>query len=144
MSMNGKVPTLISGVPNSAPSRATIRSQASAIPSAPASTWPLAAHSVGLPNSPINRNRSGNRSVPKCLCTSGTSAEKPARLAREHERRDQVVQELHRQRVAGVGLVERDRRDAAVRDLVAQRVEPVEPHQLTLTDASALRHAARI
>ena len=87
MIMNGKAPTLISGVPNSAPSFATIRSQASAIPSAPASTWPLAAHRVGLPSSPISRKSAGNRSVPKCLWTSGTSAEKPARLAPEEKTR---------------------------------------------------------
>ena len=79
--MNGNTPTLISGVPNRAPSRARIRSQASAIPSAPASTCPLAAQMVGLPSSPISRNRRGKRSVPKCLCASGTSAAKPARLA---------------------------------------------------------------
>ena len=80
MIMNGKTPTLISGVPKRALSRATIRSQASASPSAPASTWPLAAHSDGLPSSPISWNRRGKRSVAKCLCTSGTSAAKPARL----------------------------------------------------------------
>src|SRR3954462_8625226 len=42
MIMNGKTPTLISGVPNVAVSLATIRSQASATPSAPARTWPPA------------------------------------------------------------------------------------------------------
>ena len=81
MIMNGNRPTLISGVPNRAPSLAMIRSHASAIPSAPASTWPFAAQIVGLPSSPINRNSRGKRSVAKCLCTSGTSAAKPARLA---------------------------------------------------------------
>ena len=80
MMMNGNTPTLISGVPNRTPSRATIRSQASARPSAPASTCPLAAQIVGLPSSPIMRNSCGKRSVPKCLCTSGASAAKPARL----------------------------------------------------------------
>src|SRR6266540_2445939 len=44
MIMNGNAPTFISGVPNSAPSFATIRSQASAMPSEPARTWPFAAH----------------------------------------------------------------------------------------------------
>ena len=74
MIMNGKTPTLISGVPNVAPSLATIRSQQSASPSAPASTCPFAAQMVGLPSRMIVRNRRGKRSVPKCLCTSGTSA----------------------------------------------------------------------
>ena len=60
MIMNGNTPTLISGVPKRASSRATTRSHASASPSAPASTCPLAAHSVGLPSSPIRRNRRGN------------------------------------------------------------------------------------
>ena len=117
-----------------------IRSHASASPSAPASTCPLAAHSVGLPSSPISRNRRGKRSVPKCLCTSGASAAKPPRSPpRENtfscvevsttqrtasssraavERGDQVVEQLVRERVAGLGLVERDRGDA-VGDLVA-------------------------
>ena len=57
MIMNGKTPTLISGVPNVAPSRATIRSQASARPSAPASTWPLAAQIDGLPSWPMQREQ---------------------------------------------------------------------------------------
>ena len=81
MIMNGNSPTLISGVPNRAPSRATIKSHASAIPSAPASTWPLAAQIVGLPSSPISRNSRGNRSVAKCLWMSGASAANPPRLA---------------------------------------------------------------
>ena len=80
MIMNGNTPTLISGVPKVALSLATIRSQASASPSAPARTWPLAAQIVGLPSCPISLNRRGNRSVPKCLCTSGTSAANPSRL----------------------------------------------------------------
>ena len=74
MIMNGKTPTLISGVPNVAVCLATIRSQQSATPSEPASTWPLAAQIVGLPRLRMVRNRRGKRSVPKCLCTSGTSA----------------------------------------------------------------------
>ena len=80
MIMNGNTPTLISGVPNRTPSRAITRSHASASPSAPARTWPPAAQIVGLPSSPISRNRRGKRSVPKCLCTSGASAANPARL----------------------------------------------------------------
>ena len=78
--MNGNTPTLISGVPKRTPSRATTRSQASARPSAPASTCPLAAQIVGLPSSPTSRNSRGKRSVAKCFCTSGASAAKPARL----------------------------------------------------------------
>ena len=67
MIMKGNTPTLISGVPKRTPSRATIRSQASASPSAPASTWPFAAHSDGLPSSPISWNRRGKRSVREVL-----------------------------------------------------------------------------
>ncbi len=81
MIMNGNAPTLISGVPNSAPSLAITRSHASAMPSEPASTCPPAAHSDGLPSSPIRRNSLTKRSLPKCLCTSGTSPAKPPRLA---------------------------------------------------------------
>src|ERR1035441_9217204 len=55
MIMNGNRPTLISGVPKRTPSLATIRSQASARPSAPARTCPLAAQIEGLPSSPISR-----------------------------------------------------------------------------------------
>ena len=87
MIMNGNAPTLISGVPKRAPSRATIRSQASAIPSAPASTWPLAAQIDGLPSSPISRNSRGKRSVPRCLSTSGCSSAKPPRFAPEENTR---------------------------------------------------------
>ncbi len=83
--MNGNAPTLISGVPNVASSEATIRSQASAIPSAPASTCPRAAHSVGLPSPTISLNNPTKRSEPKCLCTSATSAAKPPRLAPEEK-----------------------------------------------------------
>ena len=79
MIMNGKTPTLISGVPKRAPSLATIRSHASASPSAPASTCPFAAQIVGLPSSPMSRKSRGNRSVAKCLSTSGAWAAKPAR-----------------------------------------------------------------
>ena len=77
------------------------------------------------------------RSVPKWRCTSGTSAAKPARLAPEEntfsceevsttqrtavvvarrlERGDQLAQQLVRERVASVRLVQRDRRDAGRR-----------------------------
>src|SRR6185295_14946816 len=54
MIMKGNTPTLISGVPKAAVSLATIRSQASASPCAPARTWPLAAQIVGLPSCPIS------------------------------------------------------------------------------------------
>ncbi len=83
MIMNGNVPTLISGVPNVASSLAMIRSHASAMPSAPASTCPRAAHSVGLPSCAISLNRPVKRSEAKCLSTSGASAPKPPRLAPE-------------------------------------------------------------
>ena len=76
--MKGNTPTLISGVPKRAPSLARIRSQHSASPSAPASTCPLAAQTVGLPRPMIFRNSRGKRSVAKCLCTIGTSAVKPS------------------------------------------------------------------
>ena len=79
--MNGNTPTLISGVPKVAVSLAITRSHESAMPSAPASTCPFAAHSVGLPSSPISRNSWTKRSEPKCLWTSGTSSPKPPRLA---------------------------------------------------------------
>ena len=81
--MNGNAPTLISGVPNVACSEATIRSHASAIPSAPASTCPRAAQMVGLPSDPISLNSSTKRSEAMCLATSGASWEKPPRLAPE-------------------------------------------------------------
>ena len=83
--MKGNVPTLISGVPKLASSEAMIRSHASAIPSAPASTCPPAAQTVGLPSSPISLNRPTKRSEPKCRSTSGVSAAKPPRLAPEEK-----------------------------------------------------------
>ena len=83
MIMNGNAPTLISGVPKVACSLAMIRSQASAMPSAPASTWPFAAQIVGLPSSPIRRKSCGNRAVPRWRWISGTSAAKPPRFAPE-------------------------------------------------------------
>jgi hypothetical protein len=139
MIMNGKTPTLISGVPNVTPSRATIRSHARASPSAPARTCPFAAQIVGLPSSPTSVNSRGNFVVPKCLWTSGTSAAKPARLPPELktfscvdvrtivvvagalERRDERVEHRVAQRVARVGVVEADRGDARL-DVVADRL----------------------
>ena len=105
--MNGKTPTLISGVPNVAPSLATIRSHASASPSAPASTWPLAAQIVGLPSSPI-------------------SAEQPRELVRAevlvHER--DVGGEAREVAAAGEHLlVRRGQHDAAHGVVVARALE---------------------
>ena len=86
--MNGNAPTLISGVPNSASSFAITRSQASAIPRAPASTCPFAAQIVGLPSSPSRRKSRTNRDpAAKCLWTSGTSPAKPPRLAPDEKTR---------------------------------------------------------
>ena len=85
MIMNGNTPTLISGVPKLAVSLATIRSQASATPSAPASTCPLAAQMVGLPSCMMVLNRRGKRSVPKCLCTGATSPANWSRLPPEEK-----------------------------------------------------------
>ena len=82
--MNGNAPTLISGVPNVACSEATIRSHASAIPSAPASTCPRAAHDrrlAELADQLEQARRSARRA--KCLCTSAISAAKPPRFAPE-------------------------------------------------------------
>src|SRR3954466_13498891 len=67
MIMNGKTPTLISGVPNVAFSDATIRSHASASPSAPARQCPLTAAIDGLPRSPISQKSRRNFSVPPGL-----------------------------------------------------------------------------
>ena len=83
--MNGNRPRLISGVPNSAVSLAMIRSQASASPSAPARTWPFTAQMVGLPSSPSTRKSRTKRSVAKCRCTSGVSAENCATLPPEEK-----------------------------------------------------------
>ena len=84
MIMNGKTPTLISGVPNVAFSLAITRSHASASPSAPARQCPRAAHSTGLPSSPMSVNSAGNFVVvSRCLWISGTSAANPARLPPE-------------------------------------------------------------
>ena len=83
MIMNGNRPRLISGVPNSAVSAATTRSQARAMPSAPASTCPFAAQIVGLPSPPITPNRRTKRSVAKWRWMSGVSAANCATLPPE-------------------------------------------------------------
>ena len=57
-----------------------IRSQASAIPSEPASTWPVAATIDGLPSSPSSMKTCGNSAVPMYLWAVGASAAKPPRL----------------------------------------------------------------
>jgi hypothetical protein len=100
MIMNGKAPTSISGVPKVASSLAITRSQASARPSAPASTWPRAAQTTGLPSSPIMRKRRGKRSVPACFSTSAASAEKPDRSAPAENTRS-CEEARTRQRTAG-------------------------------------------
>ena len=80
MIMNGNRPTLISGVPNPAPSLAMIRSQASAIPSEPASTWPVGGDDRGLAELAERLEDVGEGPVPKYLCAVGASAAKPPRL----------------------------------------------------------------
>ena len=47
----------------------------------PASTWPLAAQSEGLPSRGISRKNSRKRSEAKCFSTSAASAAKPPRSA---------------------------------------------------------------
>ena len=81
MIMYGKAPMLISGVQKSAPSLAITRSHESASPIPPATTWPLAAHSDGLPSRGIRRKNSRKRSVPKCFWIAGASEPKPPRSA---------------------------------------------------------------
>src|SRR5256885_1857808 len=74
MIMNGNTPTLISGVPKRADSLATIRSHASASPSAPARTCPLAAHRAGLPSSPTSVNSRTKRLVAPALAAPAPAA----------------------------------------------------------------------
>ena len=57
-----------------------IRSQARAIPSDPARTWPEAATIDGLPSSPSSMKTCGNSAVPMNLSEVGASAAKPPRL----------------------------------------------------------------
>ena len=163
MIMKGNTPTSISGVPKVALSLAMIRSHASATPSAPASTWPFAAQMVGLPSCMIVRNRRGKRSVPKCLCTIGTSAANWSRLppgredllvrggehhaahavvvARQLERRGEVREELVRERVARIGLIERDGGDAVVAHVVANCLQGHGVELYYARTASQLREA---
>ena len=140
MIMNGNRPTLISGVPKPALSLAMIRSQARAIPSAPASTWPLAATIDGLPSSPSSMNTCGKSAVPRYLWAVGASAAKPPRLPpaentfsceeastttrtassafAARSASSSSAQQLVGERVARLRVVERDRRDV-LGDLVA-------------------------
>ena len=135
MIMNGNRPTLISGVPKPALSLATIRSQASAIPSEPARTWPLAATIEGLPSSPSSTEDLRERPVPKNLSAVGASAAEAAEVAagredllvrggehddahgvvglRRAQRLEQLAQQLIGERVARLRVVEGDRGDAA-------------------------------
>ena len=78
--MNGNAPTLISGVPNVAASEATIRSHASAIPSAPASTCPRAAQIVGLPSAPISLNSPTKLLAAEVLVHQRNISGKPAEV----------------------------------------------------------------
>ena len=122
-----------------------IRSQASAIPSAPASTCPLAAQIDGLPSSPSSRNSAREALGGEVLVHErhlggearpgwppaentfswvevSTTHRTVGVVARGLERGDQLAQQLVGERVARVGLVERDRRHAGVGDVVAERV----------------------
>ena len=83
--MKGNRPTLISGVPKPAPSLATIRSQARAIPSDPARTCPFAATIVGLPSSPMVLKSSTNLRLASWRAISGASAPNAARFAPEEK-----------------------------------------------------------
>ena len=120
------------------------RSHASAMPNAPASTWPPAAQIDGLPSSPSSRkmwrsarirsacaraarrrrSRPGSRprTRPSRARRSSTTQRTPSSSRALTKRVDQLPEQLGRQRVAGVRLVERDRRDAAVRDVVEDRL----------------------
>ena len=132
MIMYGKAPMLISGVQKSAPSLAITRSHESASPSPPATTWPLAAHSDGLPSRGISRKNSRKRSVPKCFWIAGASEPKPPRSApaqnalpapvstsarassssrTRRDRLDELREHLPREPVALLGVVQGDGRD---------------------------------
>ena len=114
-------------------------------PSAPASTCPLAAQIVGLPSSPISREQRAGSARSRSACARAARrprspprlrarGERPSRAWRSSttqrtasssraalERGDQVGEQRVGQRVARVGLVQRDRRDA-VGDVVAEGV----------------------
>ena len=86
MIMNGKAPTLISGVPKRgvlggddqiAGERDAERT-GEHVTAGRADAW-------ACPAEPISLKRPTKRSEPKCLCTSGTSPAKPPRLAPEEK-----------------------------------------------------------
>ena len=132
MIMKGKSPTLISGVPKPAVSLAMIRSQAIAIPSEPASTWPEAATIEGLPSSPSSMKTCGKEAGREVLVGSGRVGSEAAEVAArredllvgrsEHHHPGVVVlldspqgveelrEELVRERVPRLRIVQGDRR----------------------------------
>ena len=137
MIMYGKAPTLISGVQKSAPSFAITRSQESASPARRPRTWPLAAHSDGLPSRGISRKNSRKRSVPKCLCDRRRVGSRSRRGRRRRRRPSRprssttraglvvvagppiastsCAQHLAREPVALLGVVQGDGRDPVAR-----------------------------
>ena len=174
MIMNGKAPTLISGVPNSAPS---LRDDQVAGERDPQRARQHVA--VGraerrlaeLADQPEQRREPvgaevlvHERDLGREAGQVGARGEHPlvrggehdaahaVVLAREREGREQVVEQLGRQRVAVVGLVERDRgdarcrrpRSAGCRSRRAHQWFPREPLTRTFTEARALRQAARM
>src|ERR1700722_19516986 len=83
--MNGKAPTLISGQPNRIDALAMTRSQARAMPSAPASTSPFAAQTTGLSIPVSVRYRVGNRDRPAYLVIVGRLSANASRLPPEEK-----------------------------------------------------------
>ena len=144
MIMNGNTPTHDLGGPEARPLARHDQVAAEREPERAGETCPFAAQMVGFPSCMIVRNRRGKRSVPKCLCTGATSpanwsrlppAEKTfsVRRGQDHaadalvvagrlERVDQLTEQLIRERVAGVGLVESDCCDAVRADVVEDRL----------------------
>ena len=117
------------------------RSQASASPSAPASTCPLAAQMTGLPSRPMSENTRGKRSLASWRCderhlggeagqVAAAGEDRRVRrgehdaahgvvVARGGERVEQLVEQRVGEGVARLVLVQRDRRHR-VGDVVAQ------------------------
>ena len=134
MIMNGKRPTLISGVPKPAVSLATIRSQARAMPSEPARTWPDAATIEGLPSSPSSMKTSRKSPVAEVLVRGRRVGGEAAQVAAgredllvgggEHhdagvvvlldrpQRVEQLAEQLIGERVPRLRVVQGDGRDA--------------------------------